>query len=288
MTSTDKAIINPDSHLSLSGDESWQDIVNSLTSELADSDTPDNVIRVTELLLSGYSVSQAAKKAGVSAATVRRWMSFYPTMAAVISDGRKLLSKWRMAKLEQQFLEAIEKNEEILNLSLTGLNPKTGEMVSSKILTVVAAQVRYIIGLFAGQRVDIQVTHELGETTLKARRDALDYIAQQIQSQRDNSDAEPIEAVYRVIDDKYDNSGPLLNSNGEPHFGHFGKIEKDDNNRARCHICGKYYVSLQKHILMAHNMGTPDYETLFMLEEGSIEQTGTKQEEDDNDNSEST
>jgi predicted transcriptional regulator len=273
-----------DKGLSLSGDETWQTIIDRLTTNLDKEDLPDDVVRVTELLLSGYPVSQSAKKAGVSTATVRRWLSMYPTMAVVLSDGRRLLSKWRMAKLEQQFLQAIEKSDEILNLKLDGSNPKDGEpSADPKILTVVAAQSRYIIGLFSGQRIDVQVTHELGETTLKARKDALDYLAEQLKTQRDESYLEPIEAVYRVEDAKFDNSGPMLTETGEPYHGEFGKISQDADGADICHICGGHYKSLAKHVLTLHGINTTDYETLFMLEEGSLKKSETRplEKEDD-------
>lgn len=265
--------------MSLSGDETWQTIVDSLTDELVSDDVPDDVIRMAEHLLSGYPLGQAAKRVGVSAKTARRWITMYPTLALVLSDGRKLLSKWRMAKLEQQFLQAIEKSSEVLNLELDGKNPKTNINANSKILTVVAAQSRYIIGLFAGQKVDIQITHEVGETALKARQDALDYLADQLRLQRDNSGLEPIEAVFRVEDSKIDNSGPLLDQDGKPHYGEFGEIDFDDSGAALCSLCGGRYKSLAKHILTLHGMGATDYETLFILEEGSLKESEKKQRE---------
>ena len=195
----------------ITSDDTWRSICDRIVDELHEEDLPDQVIQATELILAGYPMYQVARQCHVSTSTVRRWLTTYPTMAAAVANGHALLSKWRMGKLEQQFLSAIEKSQEVLSLSLSGENPNADdERVDPKVLTVVAAQARYIIGLFAGQKIDVTVTHEAGDSLFKAKKDALDYIVEQLQQQRDDSDIEPIEAVFRVIDPKMDNDGPML------------------------------------------------------------------------------
>lgn len=98
-------------------DENWRQIVERLTEELTD-DIPEKVVRATELLLSGFPVGKAAKEIGVSSDTIKSWIRKYPTVAHVLSEGRRYLQLWRMAQLEQQFVKAIGKSEEILDLSL--------------------------------------------------------------------------------------------------------------------------------------------------------------------------
>lgn len=255
----------------ITSDDTWRSICDRIVEELHEEDLPDQVIQATELILAGYPLYKVAKQCHVSTSTVRRWMTTYPTMAAAIANGHALLSKWRMGRLEQQFLAAVEKSQEVLGLSLNGNNPETGESVDPKVLTVVAAQARYIIGLFAGQKIDVTVTHEAGDSLFKAKKDALDYIVEQLQQQRDNSDAEPIEAVFRVIDPKMDNEGPMLDEDGQPFHGELGKLDKNDDGML-CHICGKRYKALATHILKTHAIGTHEYELIFMLEEGSLKQ----------------
>lgn len=252
----------------LSGNESWREIVEKILDELADGDLPDDVIEATELILAGYPTYKIAEKLGVKSQTVRSWMSKYPTMAAAIAQGKKSLSLWRMSKLEQQFLTAIDRSREILEVPLHG--EVAGCKVDSKVLTVVAAQARYIIGLFAGQKTDITVTHELGDTVLKAKDDALDYIAKRLaEQQHEAANGEPIEIEYKVIDERVDDSGPLLDEDGNPPFGEIGKVDVDEDG-ILCHICGRRYKSLAKHITTKHNTPINEYETLYMLAPGSI------------------
>lgn len=263
--SSDIIVSDSDSRqlVTFTGDTEWAHIVNALVDELDSADMPDKVVQVTELMLAGWPTYKAAKQVGVSASTVRRWMTRYPTMAAVLSNGKKLLSVYRMAKLEQQYAAAVERSQEILDVDLAD------ELVNSKILTVVAAQARYIIGLFAGQKVDVTVTHELGDTVMKAKEDALDYIAQGLAEQRGGASVEPIEATYRIVDGKIDDDGPMLEPDGGSPFGELGELDVDHNG-ILCHICGNRYKSMHTHLSNKHNMTTNEYEILYLLEEGEV------------------
>jgi hypothetical protein len=255
----------------LNQDADWSEIVTKLVNELNENDLPDKVVQATEMLLAGYPTHKVAKKLGTTTETVRRWISTYPTMAAVVVQGKDLLSKWRMAKLEQQFLSAVERSQEILELPLNGVD-KDDNRVDPKILTVVAAQARYVIGLFAGQKVDVEVRHELGQTVLKARQDALDYLAERLLEQQANAQGEPIETTFRVIDAKLDANGPLLDEEGDPPFGAMGKLDTNEDG-VQCHVCGKRLKYLGSHILSVHGMGTQEYENLYMLEPGAVKKS---------------
>lgn len=255
--SDDKAIVPA----GLNG--TWAEMVDRLAEEMVNEPLPDKVIRAAELLVSGYPIQKTAAELKVTAPTVRRWLSTYPTLAAIVADRKKQLVQWRMGQLEEQFLKAIGVSRKVLDTDLTGFG------VDPKTLTVVAAQARYIIGLFAGQKVDVQVTHELGETVLSAKRDALDYLASRLAEQRGTADTEPIEAVYRVIDEKIDNNAPLLDERGNPPFGKLGEYTVDDGG-TQCHLCGSYYKDLYKHVLLKHGMGSSEYEIAYMLDESSL------------------
>lgn len=258
-------------------DIAWPQLVERIANELHEADLPEEVIQATELLLAGHPVYKVAQKLGKTTQTIRRWISRYPTVAAVLADTKRYLTMWRMARLEQQFLSAIERSQEILDIDLSGYT-QNEKKVDSKVLTVIAAQARYIIGLFAGQRIDVKVEHELGETVLQATKGALSYIADRLAEQQLNAENEPVEAVYRVIDAKFKDSGPLLDEDGKPPFGQLGVLGKSDD-RLLCHICGKWYKGLIKHLRMAHDITVEDYETLYMLKEGSLRKTEKSNEQ---------
>lgn len=257
----------------ITGDEGWQDIMEKLYAELKPADLPEKVVRATEYLLAGWPRYKVARQLGVDTPTIRRWLSDYPTMAATLAHGQKLLSKWRMGKLEQQFQLAMERNEELLSMAFDGQytdSEGTIRIGNPKILPVLAAQVRFMIGLAVGQKIDIHVTHEMGDSVFKAQKDALDYLAQQMSDKE-----EPIEVVYRVIDGERDTAGPVLNERGDPPFGKMCELDTNEEG-TMCHICGKRYkgAGLGKHVTAAHGSSVDEYELLYMLDAGSVRALG--------------
>jgi len=252
--------------------EEWSNIVSTLLDSLDVQDFPDDVLRATEMMLVGMPTYKIGKRLGVSTATVRGWLTKYPAMSVVVANGKKLLAQWRLGKLEQQFLTALERSEEVLEVGIDGFYEGADgayRRVDPKVLTVIAAQARYIIGLFAGQKIDVSVTHELGDTLLKARADALDYLADRLAAQDDGSDLEPIEAVVRVIDAKMDNDGPSLDPDGNAPFGTRGILSRDKEG-SLCHICGNRYKSLARHLDTKHGTTTDEYEMTYDLEDGWV------------------
>lgn len=243
-------------------DRTWREIIDTIVEQLDDEDVPEHVIEATELLLSGYPTREVAKKLNVTSSKVRSWIRMYPKIAAVLADSRASLIRWRLNQLDRQFLSAVKKSNEILDVPLSG-----GD-ADAKILASIGQHVRYIMSLFAGQKIDVRVTHGLDDTLLQAKQDALEYLAEQLRSQADEQ--EPITTTYRVIDAKLD-SGPLLKEDGEPQYGQLGKIEQDERGHHQCHICGKYYKHLQKHIAK-HQIAAQTYELTFMLEPKTLNQ----------------
>lgn len=254
-------------------DETWAELAEKIAEQLSAEELPDAAVKAAEMLLVGIPPYKVAKTLGVKTETIRRWISTYPALAKVIADGKTMMSTWRMARLEQQFLTAVDRSEEILSINLDGTYiDENGEerRVNPKVLPVVAAQARYIIGLFAGQQSQVTVKHEMGDTVLKARNDALEYIATKLAEQRAGADDEPIEATYRVIDPRADTVGPLLDSDGSAPFGEIGIMDTNENGHM-CHICGKRYKDLSRHVLDQHIMTTDEYEQLYMLEPGALD-----------------
>ena len=263
-------------------DQEWADIVNNLVEGITDDDIPEDVVKATEMLLVGFPLPEVAAEIDVETRTIRKWLTTYPVMAATVADGRALLSKWRMSKLEQQFLKAVNRSEQILDLSLGGAyldSEGNQHFVDPKVLTVVAAQARYVMGLFAGQRMDVQVTHEFGNTVLKAQEEALDYIATQLQEQKDGVVIDAIETTYRVVDDKVE-TGPMLDPEGRPPHGSLGEFDINDDG-VQCHICGNRYKALHNHLYGKHNTSTKDYEMIYMLDQGSVRATKIEEVRDD-------
>lgn len=243
-------------------DDNWSQIVDSIIMALDGEDIPDQVIRAMELLLSGFPVPEVAKQLSVKTETVRRWLVKYPRISEILADNQPNLVKWRMTQIDQQFLQALDVSKRVLEL------PMDGEEVNAKLVGIMAAQARYIIGLRAGQKQDITVTHEMGDSVLKAREDALSYLAQKLLSQ---DDEEPIEATVRIIDSNIDNQGPMVDEFGNSPFGEIGIIDKDENG-ILCHICGQRYKSLKRHVLSKHGFGTTEYELMYGLKEGTLKQ----------------
>ena len=244
-------------------DPEWQEIVGRIVDGLGKDDLPERVVEATELLLAGWPVYKAAKRIGVQTTTIRKWLQVYPAMALAVANGRKLLSQWRMSKLEQQFVQAVAKSEEILDLDLTDKD------VNAKLVATVAQHSRYIIGLFAGQKIDVNVIVEEGSQTLKARNDALAYLAEELHRQRDTE--QPVEAVYRVIDVDPEEGvqKPLLDQEGNSPHGQTGVLNKNTDG-ILCHICGKRFPQLTLHISTSHRMKVKEYELMYMLDLGAV------------------
>lgn len=269
------------SSLALQPDTTWGGIIQSIVDALDKEELPDDVVRAAELLVSGYPISEVAKLVGSSQYVVRSWLVKYPALAKIMAEQKKLISLYRMAKLEQQFSTAVDKSNEILSLSLDGRAEDGSRQVDPKILTVVAAQARYIIGLFAGQKSDVTVVHEFGNSVLNANESALNYLAGKLAEAKTGN--EPIEAVFRVIDNKVDAQGPILMADGSPKFGKIGVLEMTDKG-ILCHICGGSYKSFAKHILYKHEFQVANYELAFLLPEGTIRKMEGGEHEPDTEN----
>lgn len=257
---------------SVDRDLTWQDIVNSIVEQVTSSDIteiPDNVIRATELLLSGLSFYEVGKELGLTTATIKGWVKKYPPMALALQNGRTLLAKWRLARLEQQYLLAIDKSREILEMSLTETegSPST---VNTKLTAVVAQQARFIIDQFTKVNNEISLKSDGENVTLSASGEALDYLAQQIAKNRQAE--EPVEATYRIIDNGLAGEvlAPVLDEKGNPFFGDMGSLEIDEEGKIMCHICGKHYKKLSAHLKQKHDMDPDIYELTFILDEGAI------------------
>lgn len=277
MTSTGRKMTKEITPYSVDQDLSWQEIINDLVEQVAGEnidDIPEKVIKATELLLTGMPYYKVAQELGVTTTTVKTWVKKYPPMALVLQKGRPLLAKWRIAKLEQQYLMAIEKSREILEMDLYSSDSEDGENFptpNAKLTGVVAQQVRFIIQQFTKVNNEISIKSDGESVTMSASGDALDYIAEKLAEHRDRE--EPVEATYRVIDDKNtsDKYIPILDEHGEPFYGEMGILEINEDNKIQCHICGNYYKSLTTHLYGKHEVPPDVYELTFMLDEGAIQ-----------------
>lgn len=242
-------------------DVEWASIVDSIVEDLLDMDIPEKVIRATELMVCGWPIHKIAKELRVKPSEVKGWLSKYPKMAMAVANGRKLLSAWRMNSMEQQFAMAVEKSSEILSLDLQDSE------ANAKLVSAVGLHARYILGLFVGKEIDINVRLRGEDQTLKAKEDALDYLASGIAA-RQNEDA-PIEAVFTIVDESKSSETPLLDHNGNPAFGEIGTMDVNDQGML-CHICGERTWHAVLHINQTHKMKLKDYEAVFMLSRGAL------------------
>jgi len=249
-------------------DAEWNKEIERLVEQLSqeDANLPERVIQATEYLLAGWPSYKIARELNIKSSQIKEWLKQYPVMARIVAESRKWLIKWRMSRLEQQFLTAIERSEEILEIGLDG-NDTDDNPVNAKVVGVVAQHVRYIIGLYAGQQMDINVNFGIQEETLKATKDALDYIAVRMAQERGGDEA--IEATYRVVDESPTSNRPVLDPGGNPHFGEMGVLDTT-NLGVLCHICGVREGDLAKHIHMQHKLSDEEYEVTFLLPYGSI------------------
>lgn len=246
---TDEIVKVPDQN-----DPEWSEIVDRIIDEMGE-ELPDKVIEATELLLSGYSTYQAARKIGANAKTIRQWLEKYPSMAMAVRNGRQLLSKWRMSKLEQQFVMAAKKSEEILELGLRDQD------VNARLIGVVGQHARFVMSLFMGQKVDVEI--KVTETPqVKARNDALDYLAQQVAALGGKPE-NVIEGSYTVIAPEKSTGLPLLDEHGNPYHGKLGELDRNEEGTL-CHICGQRSLHPVQHIV-AHKIGIHDYCLVFMV-----------------------
>jgi len=247
-------------------DHGWNDIVEQLLNEVCESDLPENVVKATEYLLAGWSTRQVADELNITSRTVKDWMRKYATMAMAVRNGRKLLSKWRLSRLEQQFVQAVEKSREILSLELED------DTVNSKLVATIAQHARFIISLFAGQKIDVNINFPGADQTLKAKADALDYLAEALARQREGE--EPIEASYEVVEVNSREHQPLLDEEGHPFFGKIGQIDTTDEGTL-CHICGQRHKQFGLHISSIHKIKYQEYELVYMLPLGTIRDLAT-------------
>lgn len=243
----------------------WRDIVNQLVDNIED-DLPDNVIKATELMLSGMPNHTIARQLGVTTNTIKEWIKKYPTISIVVGQGKKMLTKWRLSRLEQQYLSAIEKSQEILNVDFyVDPNDNMSRKIDSKAMTVVAQQARFIIEQFTKTSAELSLKSDGESITMNASGDALDYIAKELAKHREYE--EPIETTFRVVDEKINK--PVLDSDGNPMYGEMGILDQNDEG-ILCHICGKRYKNLVNHTSGVHSMPDDVYELTFMLEEGAL------------------
>lgn len=251
---TDEIVKVPDQN-----DPEWSEIVDKIIEEMGE-ELPDKVIEATELLLSGYSTYQAAKKVGTSAKTIRQWLEKYPSMAMAVRNGRQLLSKWRMSKLEQQFVLAAAKSQEILDLSLRDQD------VNARLVGVVGQHARFVMSLFMGQKLDVEI--KVTETPqVKARNDALDYLAQQVAAMGGRPE-NVIEGSYIVVTPDKSTGMPLLDERGNPYYGKLGELDRNEEG-VLCHICGHRSLHPVQHIV-SHKISVVDYSLVFMISKDDL------------------
>ncbi len=261
-------------HLSAAGQ--WHEIVDRIVDELLDEDIPDDVVKAAEYLICGWPTYKVAQRLSVQTKTIRGYLSRYPNVAVAVNYGQRELQRWRLAQLERQFISAIEASQDILDLGTPHRQVQNLDGVDPKTLAIKAQQARFIISLFAGQKVDLNVRGpEDDKPALKAQQDALDYIADRVANRLESIDAVPEKLVttYRVVDVRDNKSGPMLDEHGDPAHGKLGEIETNEDGTL-CHVCGERFGKLRIHVTQGHRMTDREYELVFMLSKGELKTHG--------------
>jgi len=258
----------------LSAVEEWHSIVDRVIDELDGEEYPDDVLKAAEYLICGWPTYKVAERIGRRKDTIRGWLSRYPKMAVAVNFGQRELHRWRMARLEQQFISAVEASQDILDLGTPHRTVENMDGVDPKILALKGQQARFIISLFAGQKVDLKIRSPSDEQPqLKAQKDALDYLATRIAGELDNTIIARPETTYRVIDVNTDTHGPLLDTHGNPFYGTLGEFDQNEGGTL-CHICGERQKKLYIHVTKGHKMKGREYEMVFMLDRGTLKEYG--------------
>ncbi len=260
-------------------DDDWQEIVNRLVDTLgSDKDIPDKVVLAAEMMVAGLPTYKIAKKLGLSTNTVKGWLTRYPLMSLAVANARKDVQRWRLSLLEQQFVSAVMKSGEVLEARPEPVTDSYGEIVidddgnpvmldpNAKLLGVQAQHARFLISMFMGNKIDVNVNIRDESPVIKAKADALDYIAQRIGDLVENR--EPRETIVIVQDPKKE-SGPLLTEDDKPNFGQLGVLDISEEG-ILCHICGKRFAQLDIHIRTKHSLSNDMYETVFMIPPGGL------------------
>jgi len=255
----------------------WHEIIDRIVDELEAEDIPDEVIKAAEYLICGWPTYKVAQRLGTKPDIIRGYLSKYPRMAVAVHYGQRELQRWRMAQLEMQFLSAVEASQDILNLGTEHHRVHNLEGADPKVLALKAQQARFIISLFAGQKVDLKVrSPEDDRPALKAQQDALDYIADKVSARLESIEALPekVETTYRVHDVKTGKHGPMLDEHGDPSFGELGVINTNEEGTL-CHVCGDRVGKLRLHVTKGHKMTDREYELVFMLGKGDLKLHGS-------------
>ena len=256
----------------LSAAGEWHEIIDHLVDELTEGDFPDDVIKAAEYLICGWPTYKVAERLGKQTNTIRGYLSRYPQVAAAVHYGQRELQRWRLAQLERQFISAVEASQDILDLGTPHRQVENLEEVDPKILALKAQQARFIISLFAGQKLDLQIRGPEDERpALKAQQDALDYIADKVSNRLESIEAFPERqtTTYRVIDAKDRKSGPMLDENGDPMHGTLGEFDTNEEGTL-CHVCGDRYSKIRLHVTKGHKLTDREYEMVFMFEKDAL------------------
>ncbi len=260
------------------GDD-WHEIVNRMVETIEEGqEVPDKVIQAAEMMIAGVPAYKIARELEVKTKTVRGWLTKYPLVSYAVSNARKDIQKWRLSLIEQQFVSAVNKSAEVINAKPYAVTDINGNIVydeddnpvivdpNAKLLGVQAQHARYLISLFLGNKIDLNVTVRDETPVMKAKADAMDYLAKKMADLI--TSGEPRETIIVVQDPKKE-SGPLLTEDDKPNFGSLGVLDINPDG-ALCHVCGKRFAQLEIHVRTKHSLSNDMYETVFMLPPGAL------------------
>lgn len=245
----------------------WADLYDQIAEQVDLEKIPEGALHAIPYLMAGVPKAEVARHVGISRNTLREWLNRYPSLQIIVEKGRELAQEYRLSMLEAQFIKALKVSEEILDMPMRGISDDDESGINSKIATAKGQHARFIIDKFITTKKDISITHEIGDSVLDAKKDALDYVAQVM---AELGTEEDVPVTYRVIDGNPNTQGPMLNEDGQPNFGTFGGLSVDEELGTQCHDCGDWFKSLATHIRKTMQVTIREYETVYGLEPGTV------------------
>ena len=234
-------------------DITWDDVINSVDTEgLGEKD-----VTALSHLLMGSSIPEAASKADMSPATLRRHLEDNMIMQQALSEKKKLIVAFVFNQFQNRMMKALDVSRDFLELDVTD-----AEFVISKSKTGIfnkqVSHAQWVMETFMKMidnnpldKLNIQNTQGNVNILLNVENSSpLDYLG----SKLNNPSAVP----------SYTDT-PLLDVDGRPLHGILGDWSYSQEGDIVCHVCGEEIGSKQAMInhIKVHSINPSMYEDVF-------------------------
>lgn len=237
---------------------SWDDVINGIdTDQLSQKD-----VEALSLMLTGYSITEAANMAGMSPSTLRRHVKENPIIQNALTEKKKMMLALMMNKFQKQMMRALEvSNDFLLDDPADSDLGKSQTSIYLKKITHAEWVINTFMKLMNSNPLEgLNIRSEGGDVLVLNvdGESALDYLAKGINKRspqlvKDQSVAEPVA------------NEPLLDDRGLPPYGSFGNWSYSEEGKILCHVCGNYFGSKQALIghIGTHNVNKDMYAEVY-------------------------